>query len=663
MTLHGRLHLAGVLLLLTTSVARANHEETEERLKTAGVPAELRGRIHRAIDRGVHYLRSRQRDDGAFPYGRYWMNHPQAQTALGVLALRHAGTPEAMRGVEPAMRILFPPRAKAREELRDQVYLAGIALMLLQAADGPEEHARQIGDALAGGLFHPRAWWGYYTSPPAPAAADWANLSTAQFGALGLWAAARHGVRVDPEVWREHLTAILATQTASGSWAYYPRAPIVGKGYPVGTCMGLANLLLAREALREELRADPGLGRRVEAARRHGLASLERSGPEVLSLFRQAVTRHPPRLMWPYYALYALEKVCVFADLESVGGVRWYDVGAELLLRCQLKDGSWGRRFVPPKGAVGPWRGDVAGTSFALLFLLRASRTYHPTTPRPVDRRTATPAPDAPPAREPPPAAPPAEGARVELELARMILDRLRHLLRQPEPLVPELLSALRLVETAYHHLVPDAGEPDGAAAFVKARDRFRGDAERVVVEALTTHRIPRVERVNLRSDVNREAAHILSGFRADVAPALVRALERELFEARWAVEEGIWFAAFEALRKLAPARSLEWLTKEAVSGDLRPQELRRTRAALDVLGGWGEAPRRERLAAARRLALALEETEQTAMHQEQRVREFHPYWTELRPSVALALRALVPEAEAKDVHRARTFLAWLSRR
>jgi hypothetical protein len=63
------------------------------------------------------------------------------------------------------------------------------------------------------------------------------------------------------------------------------------------------------------------------------------------------------------YFLFSLERVAVAYGLDTIGKKDWYAQGSAALLPAQNVDGSWRNTFV----------GDVAGTSFALLFLKRAN--------------------------------------------------------------------------------------------------------------------------------------------------------------------------------------------------------------------------------------------------------------------------------------------------
>jgi hypothetical protein len=64
------------------------------------------------------------------------------------------------------------------------------------------------------------------------------------------------------------------------------------------------------------------------------------------------------------YFLWSLERVGVVYGLDKIGGVDWYQYGADLLIPAQNADGSWGAR-----GGYGP----EVDTAFALLFLARSN--------------------------------------------------------------------------------------------------------------------------------------------------------------------------------------------------------------------------------------------------------------------------------------------------
>ena len=140
------------------------------------------------------------------------------------------------------------------------------------------------------------------------------------------------GHAVPAKVWSLHLESLLRAQTKNGSWPYQPNRPqIAGPGYPCGTFMGFANLMLAAENAKQAIAKDPKLAKRVLAARLRGLALLRKQGREFLAGFADDPGAN-------FYTLYALEKACVFAGLERLGDMPWYREGAEALIARQQAD-------------------------------------------------------------------------------------------------------------------------------------------------------------------------------------------------------------------------------------------------------------------------------------------------------------------------------------
>ncbi|MCC6741988.1 MAG: hypothetical protein IT452_23410, partial [Planctomycetia bacterium] len=70
--------------------------------------------------------------------------------------------------------------------------------------------------------------------------------------------------------------------------------------------------------------------------------------------------KHNDPKAWIYYYLYGMERVGVLADTEFFGKHEWYQEGAKFLLAVQA--------------AGGDWNNDSRDTSWAILFLRRATR-------------------------------------------------------------------------------------------------------------------------------------------------------------------------------------------------------------------------------------------------------------------------------------------------
>ncbi len=114
------------------------YAETEYRQKTTGIEPALRLSIHEAIRLGVRRLRARQ-DPRGWVAERPESVRGTGETAVAALALRHAGIPDALDGVGPAIRWLLDRRGKTC--LAD-TYSAGLVSLLL-AADETQPRFRE----------------------------------------------------------------------------------------------------------------------------------------------------------------------------------------------------------------------------------------------------------------------------------------------------------------------------------------------------------------------------------------------------------------------------------------------------------------------------------------------------------------------------------------
>ncbi len=560
--------LAPLLVCLTapTRAAADDFGETEHRLKTAGIEPDLRKRIHAGIARAVAWLRAKQNPrKGSF-------SRDIGHTVLAALALRHAATPAALEGSAAALVWL---RKYAEGHLQSRTYEGGIAAMLLDANKSDDALGRKIHKQLAIGPGK-SGWWGYSPS----GTHGRANLSTAQFGALGLWATERRGAPLARAAWLRHLSGTMREQLADGSWTY---APLGGGqqnarygGYATGTFMGYAGIVLASNALKDDMPEDEDFLARLAIVSARAEGALRRDVQAVLGSPGTALTMSTNL----FYRIYALEKACVFAGHTDVGGVDWYREGANILLRGQLRDGGWGvtslggatvRRPGTPRVTV---RSNTIQTAFGLLFLLRASESYRPLTPRPVDRKpVTTPTGDEPPEPEDLPPPPP------RLSIANKILDRLEaHLGAPGVPRLAPYLSAFRFIRRTY----PRARTKDGFLS--PEHDAWCRRADALLLRAVTHFTAApgsaRGPAVSLEALKTLAVSHPRVGLLLMRRVATMRhdrSFSRHLHSAWYA-------AAFEALRRLAPAGIDAWLAGRMVTPDLK--QAVRSRAALVTLGG-----------------------------------------------------------------------------
>jgi len=218
------------------------------------------------------------------------------------------------------------------------------------------------------------------------------DFSNTQFAVLGLRIGLEHGVEIPRETLTQVATLFVAAITsekevaqleftvettleeklkitkvdprrryrvAPGGWGYTD--PRRGRGrrdepYASMTAAGASSLLIALRALE---------GR--------GNARLRSESEKTLYAAYAWISRHFDHYVAPgkqlFYTLYSLEKLGDLGGIAKFGEHDWYREGAERILEKQRKNGGWG---------------SYVNTSFALLFLTRATRPFDPTTPPPI---------------------------------------------------------------------------------------------------------------------------------------------------------------------------------------------------------------------------------------------------------------------------------------
>jgi len=185
----------------------------------------------------------------------------------------------------------------------------------------------------------------------------YADVSITQFAILALRSAALAGypvAKVHPGVWSGTVNYLKELQSEDGSFPYH-RGAESSAGM---TAAALSTLLLCREQIALDKEPLPeGLDDRIKSA----FDSLG-AGFDV-SMNRMHSEKPGP---YHYCYLYGVERVGVISGRNEIGGVSWYLRGARYLVDEQEKGGRWvDRRCMDPQ--------DVLGTTFALLFLKRAT--------------------------------------------------------------------------------------------------------------------------------------------------------------------------------------------------------------------------------------------------------------------------------------------------
>jgi hypothetical protein len=175
--------------------------------------------------------------------------------------------------------------------------------------------------------------------------------SITQFAMLGLWAANRSRQTIDRNIWKQVLARTRSWQCDDHGWDYSGRS---SRGYGSMTCAGICTLAICLEHLGRKPLDDLGV--------QQGLRWLIENKWNY-----DANTKHDKAHL--YYYIYSIERVGRILDIEFIGDREWYPLGAQHLVGQQKKDGSW------PEG---DGESAVLRTSFALLFLTRATPSFKP---------------------------------------------------------------------------------------------------------------------------------------------------------------------------------------------------------------------------------------------------------------------------------------------
>jgi hypothetical protein len=345
------LPLAGTLLLSAPSDARGGVPTPEIQEPS------LSRRVNEAVEKGIAWLRQQQNEDGSFR-GHHAGSYAEGVTALALLALLKS----SVSADDPVVR-------KGIEYLRYRefrhTYSTGVLLLLLDAL-GRKEYDDWAGKA-AEWLIEKRnkndRIWAYPDGST--------DLSNTQYAILGLRAAARRGAAIPGEIWVDALEYLLRHQHDSGGFSYR------SDRQPSGS-MTLAGLAIALISLEE--------GRRdVRSANR--LRQYEKMVDDAFDWYehRYAIEWNPigdaegRTLDFLHYYLFSLERIGIFTGSKQIAGHDWYREGAEYLLAHQNADGSW-------KASTS--HDSTGDTSFALLFLRRATVTLNAPRVRDKDRGT-----------------------------------------------------------------------------------------------------------------------------------------------------------------------------------------------------------------------------------------------------------------------------------
>jgi hypothetical protein len=292
--------------------------------------------VNRAVQRGVDYLKSRQRRDGSWPG---YENYPGGTTALVTLALLSCDVPTD----DPRIALAL---AHLRRIEPSQTYVVALQTMVFAEAtpkaDAPliRRNVRWLIGASNAGR------WSYTAG-----GVGFADNSNTQFALLGLWAAAEAGFEIPERFWDVCRNHWIGAQSEIGSWDY------AGRGARGSMSVAGISSLVITSRQSKTVREGMYKGQRCRCNGPVQNVPLERGLAWLGRNFR--ADQHPGGGMeWHYYYLYGVERAGRLTGRRFFGNHDWYREGVRFLLSQQQLAGDW------PGGQNG-----LANTAFALLFL------------------------------------------------------------------------------------------------------------------------------------------------------------------------------------------------------------------------------------------------------------------------------------------------------
>jgi hypothetical protein len=307
--------------------------------------------VNDAIDKAVKYLYDVQQgdnwelvqsptgDEPASVRGKQW----GGLTAMATYALLAAGQNPQDERVARAVTWLLT------NELNG-TYAIGLRAQVWQFL--PEKHPQRAKiraaikrdmELLLSGASQRKdgslGFYGYF------AGGDHYDRSNSQYGVLGTWAVEQAGAEIPTNYWKVQEEVWQKSQNQDGGWGYSGD----DASKPTMAAAGIATLFITQDYLLDMRRDCQGnyFNQHIEK----GLAYLDRNIGDLLG--------------GNYYGMYGVERIGVASGRKYFGGVDWYTVGSDFLVKNQGGDGAWGGEDDHANARK------IPNTCFALYFLTR----------------------------------------------------------------------------------------------------------------------------------------------------------------------------------------------------------------------------------------------------------------------------------------------------
>jgi hypothetical protein len=349
-------------LLATNAMAQTTREDSLTR-------SELSQKCEAAIDDGTKFLLDHQNADGSWAGGNP-TDREGGHTALVTLALISSG--ESPQSASIARAIKFLKTAQPQKAIH-ATYCVGLRACVYAQLPDPTHNVelradlRWLEDTM---IDHGDRRGMYDYNKFGGLGGDFSN---SQYGVLGVWYAAQSGLEVPRSYWRQVENAWKSGQSDDGGWGYMPGDR---RSYASMTAAGAVTLLITNDYLNSRDEVDLMkviVNKPLDDAMKwlgNNFAVDVNSGRDT-TLGQKPTTNEGGVLdafgrlgfgggSYVNYMLFGYERVGEASGLTNFGTHKWFDEGADYLVRAQAADGSW-------TGTDGA----EIDTAYALLFLSR----------------------------------------------------------------------------------------------------------------------------------------------------------------------------------------------------------------------------------------------------------------------------------------------------
>jgi uncharacterized protein DUF4159 len=350
--------------------------------------------VSEAIGKAIRWLRKTQAADGRF-IGPYEGSYPLGETAMALLAMRHAGVSLENPSVARGMKLLLEGKSA-------KVYVNSLIAQVLATVPRNRQTLamKQKLRSLSSWLSQAQNRNGMWTYGPVRQKRGKTvyhmgsgDNSNTQFAILALWQLSEAGIEPSVNTLRRCEKHFFETQLSGGGWAYTSRQhrgrTFTSSSTPSMSATGLATMYIFQDLLHLRggkpcrSRRMPAGGRNADIAKRVVGATKQVTGDlgKQFDAYRSRVLAAAKRSaagnsasgglnMHTLYYLYSIERVAAASGSKHFGNIDWYDRGVRLLLSDQSDDGSWGRTAIVMRAGQRP-RWPIVETSFGVLFLAK----------------------------------------------------------------------------------------------------------------------------------------------------------------------------------------------------------------------------------------------------------------------------------------------------